>query len=77
VHGNLFSLLNIVYGLVLLNVEVSRERLVSGLAIAGLLMPIGILYEIAVGLSPVIVLLGAVSTIAATALLGYELLRTR
>ncbi len=74
-HGNLFSLLNIVFGALLLWLPVRprRARWISILALIGLLMPIGILTEIYLGLPPVLVLLGAVSITVATALFALEL----
>lgn len=76
-HGNLFSLLNVVFGALLLwlPVRTSRAPWISGLALAGLLMPIGILSEIYLGLPPYLVLLGAVSITLATALFAIELVR--
>ena len=76
-HGNLFSLLNIVFGALLLWLPVRqrRARWISLLALAGLLMPIGILTEIYLGLPPVLVLLGAVSITVATALFALELVQ--
>ena len=74
-HGNLLSLLNVVFGALLLWLPVRprRARWISGLALAGLLMPIGILSEIYLGLPPVLVIIGAVSMTAATALFAVEL----
>jgi hypothetical protein len=74
-HGNLFSLLNIVFGALLLWLPVrpGRARWISGLALIGLLMPIGILTEIYLGLPPILVLLWAVSITVATALFALEL----
>ena len=76
-HGNLFSLLNVVFGALLLWLPVRqrRARWISFLALAGLLMPIGILSEIYLGLPPVLVLVGAVSITVATALFALELVR--
>ena len=76
-HGNLFSLLNIVFGALLLWLPVRqrRARWISLLALAGLLMPIGILTEIYLGLPPVLVLIGAVSITVATALFTLELVQ--
>jgi len=53
-HGNLFSLLNIVFGALLLWLPVRqrRARWISLLALAGFLMPIGILSEIYLNLPP-------------------------
>lgn len=76
-HGNLFSLLNVVFGALLLWLPVRprRARWISVLALVGLLMPIGILTEIYLGLPPVLVLLGALSITSATALFALELPR--
>jgi len=76
-HGNLFSLLNIVFGSLLLWLPVRKRRAqwISVLALAGLLMPIGILTEIYLGLPPVLVLIGAVSITVATALFAFELVK--
>jgi hypothetical protein len=73
VHGALFSVLNVALGFVLarLGGASARARVAaSGLALAGLLMPAGILGELYLGLSPVLVLLGAVSMTASVALMG-------
>ncbi len=72
VHGNLFAFLNIMFGFLLLKLPIPTKtaRWVSGLALAGLLMPIGILAEIYVGLSPILVIVGGVSILSATVLLG-------
>jgi len=72
VHGNLFSFLNIVFGflLVKLPIQESQAKWISGFALAGLLMPLGILGEIYLGLPPYLVLVGGLSILAATILLG-------
>ncbi len=72
VHGNLFSLLNIVFGLVLLNVSIpqSYAKIGSWLAIGGLLMPIGILSELYLGLPPLLVVVGGISILLATVVLA-------
>jgi hypothetical protein len=74
-HGNLFSLLNIVFGALLLWLPVrqGRARWISLLALVGLLMPIGILSEIYLNLPPVLVLVGAASIVVATARFALEL----
>lgn len=79
VHGNLFSLLNIVFGLVLLRMSIPKVRAlwVSALALGGLLMPFGILGEVYLGLPPVFVLVGGVSIFVATVLLGWSVVQTR
>lgn len=63
VHGNLFALLNIVIGYLLLhfNSQLSNTRAISWLALIGLLMPIGILAEVYFGAPPILVLIGAIS----------------
>ncbi len=72
VHGNLFSLLNIVFGLVLLNVAMPQKlaRYASWFALGGLLMPLGILAELYLGLSPILVVFGGISIFIATVLLA-------
>ncbi len=72
VHGNLFSLLNIVFGLVLMNVKMPQNlaKWASWAALGGLLMPLGILGELYLGVPPYLVMLGAVSIVIATILLA-------
>ncbi len=66
VHGSLFALINIAVGLVLLRRPASRgSRWISGLALLGLLMPLGILAEVLFGAPPVFVLVGGLSMVAA------------
>ncbi len=67
VHGNLFAFLNIVIGFLLLKLPVAAAaaRRVSWLALAGLLMPLGILGEVYLGLPPFPVLIGAAAILAA------------
>ncbi len=72
VHGNLFALLNIAFGLVLLNLKVPETlaRWASWLALGGLLMPLGILSEVYLNFAPVLVIVGGVSITAATVTLA-------
>ena len=79
VHGNLMSFLNIVFGFILIKVPVPADRAkwVSWLALAGLLMPIGILGEVYLGLPFYPVLVGGLSILLATALLGWSLVAVR
>ncbi len=79
VHGNLFSLLNIVFGYLLLTLPVDPKyaKWVSGFALAGLLMPAGILAEVYLGLPFYPVLVGAVSIIVATLLLAVGVWKMR
>jgi uncharacterized membrane protein YkvA (DUF1232 family) len=76
VHGNLFSVLNIVFGYLILTLPIapSYAKWVSRFALAGLLMPIGILAEVYFGLPFYLVLVGAISIITATILLGIAVL---
>lgn len=59
-HGNLFALINIGIGLVLPGLAASdrTKRTVGAMALAGMLMPLGILGEVVLGTSPVFVLAG-------------------
>ncbi|WP_457673596.1 hypothetical protein [Thiolapillus sp.] len=77
VHGNLFSVLNILYGYLLLKLAIPSgyARWVSRLALAGLLMPIGIFAELYFGLPFYLVLVGAISIVSATVLLGIGALK--
>jgi hypothetical protein len=79
VHGNLFSFLNIVFGFLLLKLPLAetQAKRISGLALAGLLMPIGILGEVYLGLPFYLVLIGGLSILAATILLGTAVVRTK
>ncbi len=72
VHGNLFAFLNIMIGYLLLHFQdkLSNVKAISWLALAGLLMPLGILAEIYFGAPPVLVLLGALSIITSVIWLG-------
>lgn len=78
VHGNLFALLNVALGFVLARLAWASERArnaVAALGLAGLLMPLGILGEVYLGLSPVFVLLGALAMTSSVALSGVLALR--
>ena len=79
VHGNLMSFLNIVFGFLLLKLPIKGQqaRWISGLALAGLLMPLGILGEVYLGLPFYFVLIGGVSILSATILLGLAVVQTR
>lgn len=63
VHGNLFALLNIAVGPVLLRLPLpaTSGRWISGLALAGMLMPVGILAEVLIGAPPLFVIVGGIS----------------
>lgn len=78
VHGNLFALLNVGLGFVLAKLdgaEARARRITAGLGLAGLLMPLGILGEVYLGLSPVFVLVGALAMTASVVLAGVLTLR--
>ncbi len=77
VHGNLFALLNIVFGLVLLKLDIpaTQAKWASWLALGGLLMPLGILSEVYLGLPPFLVILGAASILLATITLAIGISR--
>ncbi len=79
VHGNLFSVLNILYGYLLLKLAIPTvyAKWVSRLALAGLLMPIGIFAELYLGLPFYLVLVGAISIVSATVLLAVGVLKMK
>jgi hypothetical protein len=79
VHGNLFSVLNIIYGYLLLKLGVPEAfaKWVSRLALAGLLMPIGIFAELYLGLPFYLVLVGAISIVLATILLAIGIIKMK
>jgi len=79
VHGNLFALLNVLVGYLLLRLPVAGAsgRWISTLALAGMLMPLGILSEVLFGLPPLLVIVGGVSMVISMAWLGFAVLRLR
>ena len=72
VHGNLFAFLNILIGYLLLHFrdKLQNVKMISWLALTGLLMPLGILAEIYFGMSPILVLLGAIAMTSSVIWLG-------
>jgi hypothetical protein len=79
VHGNLFAVLNLLLGFVLVRLEAATERArqtVAGLGLVGLLMPVGILAEIYFGAPPILVLFGAIAMTAAVSLAGVLSLKS-
>lgn len=76
VHGNLFAFLNILIGYLLLRfkLQLKNVKTISWLALAGLLMPIGILSEVYFGLPPVLVLIGAITMTVSVLWLGLSFL---
>lgn len=79
VHGNLFALLNILIGYLLLhfNKRLRHIKFISSLALTGLLMPLGILAEIYFGMSPIFVLLGAAAMTTAVVWLGIAFFKMK
>jgi len=79
VHGNLFAFLNIVVGYLLLRLPIGAfsARAISWLTLTGMLMPLGILSEVAFGLPPVLVLVGGISMVVAMAWFGLVATRMR
>lgn len=74
VHGNLFALLNVLIGFLLVHFHdrIARAGLVSWLGITGMLMPLGILAEVYLDAPPVFVLIGAIAMTMAVFLLGIS-----
>ena len=79
VHGNLFAFLNIVIGYLMLHFKdkLGSVKAISWLALAGLLMPIGILSEVYFGLPPVLVLIGAIAMTTSVIWLGISFLNIK
>jgi len=79
VHGNLFAFLNIVIGYLILQYKnkLRRVKTISWLALAGLLMPIGILSEVYFGLPPILVLIGAIAMTTSVIWLGISFLNIK
>ena len=79
VHGNLFAFLNILMGYLLIRFKdnINNTRAISQLALAGLLMPVGILAEVYLGLPPYLVLIGAVSMTVSVIWLGISFLNIK
>ncbi len=79
VHGNLFAFLNILIGYLLIHFrdKLKNVKAISWLALTGLLMPIGILAELYLGLSPILVLIGAIAMTASAMWLGISFLNLK
>lgn len=79
VHGNLFAFINVVVGYLLLRLPfgIFSAKWISWLALAGMLMPLGILSEVIFGLPPLLVLVGGVAMVAAMVWLGVAAIRLR
>ncbi len=76
-HGALFGLINVAVGLALsgLSIPPTRARWISWLALAGLLMPIGVLLHALFAVPPLLVFLGGAAMIVATLWIGREAMR--
>jgi len=79
VHGNLFAFLNIVIGFLLIYFKnvIENDKIISWLAIFGIMMPLGILAEIYLSAPPIFVLLGAISMIVAVFWLGISFYKAK
>lgn len=79
VHGNLFAFLNIMMGYLLLRfgAQLANVKVISWLALTGLLMPIGILSEVYFGLPPFLVLIGAIAMTTSVLWMGFSFLRIK
>lgn len=79
VHGNLFAVLNILIGYLLLHFQnkLRNVKVISWLALTGLLMPAGILGEVYLGLPPTFVLIGAMAMTASVIWLGISFFKSR
>jgi hypothetical protein len=74
VHGNLFAVLNVIIGFLLIHFSnrLNHSEKISWLALGGLLMPLGILSEVYFGLPPILVLIGAISMTTSVIWFGVE-----
>ncbi len=78
VHGNLFALLNIILGYLLLhlNIREKAKKWISILLLIAFLMPLGIVAELVLGVPPIFVLIGAISGVIAVAWFGIEVFKS-
>lgn len=79
VHGNLFAFLNIVIGYLLLQFQdkLPNVKVISWLALIGLLMPLGVLAEVYFGSPPIFVLIGAVAMTISVFWLGIAFFKMK
>ena len=79
VHGNLFALLNVLIGYLILRLPISTRsaKWASWLGLAGLLMPLGILAEVYLGAPFYFVLIGGIAIVAAMVVLGLAIWRAK
>ena len=76
-HGNLFAFINIVVGYLLMRLPISAfsAKAISWLTLVGMLMPLGILSEVAFGVPPALVLIGGVAMVMAMVWFGVAALK--
>lgn len=76
-HGALFGIINIATGFALLRLPISagQARWISWLALAGVLMPIGVVLHALFGVVPVLVFLGGAALIVATLWTSWAVFR--
>lgn len=79
VHGNLFAFINIVVGYLLLRLPTATgsAKWISWLTLTGMLMPLGILSEVAFGVPPLLVLAGGFAMVLAMLWFGVAALKLR
>jgi len=77
VHGNLFALLNVLIGFLILKLPISRAaaKWASWLGLAGMLMSLGIMAEVYLGAPPYFVIIGGLAIVAAMGVLGAAIWR--
>lgn len=77
VHGNLFALLNIMIGYSILRLPVPEPSAtwISWLGLLGMLMPLGIVSELAFGAPPILVLAGGIAMVVSMFWLGLAVWR--
>ena len=75
-HGNLFALLNLLVGYLLWQLPIAKKAAsrISWLALAGMLMPIGILTEVLFGVPPLLVIVGGISIVFSMIYLGFAIM---
>lgn len=77
VHGSLFGLINVAIGWLLMRLPVpaAQARAISWIALAGFLMPLGIIAHALWGVPPVLVLVGGLAMIGASLWMGWLVLK--
>lgn len=75
VHGNLFALINLIVGYILLRIPIAQNAAkgVSLTALVGMAMPVGILSEVLFGLPPLLVIIGGISMVVSMIWLGFAI----